>query len=164
MAGQQRCRNTVVYAFNPKKGSSEERANHYKRLANFIDFCYQEVNDTESTGQKHMREDSSNVVKGFASTEEIPQLVDRSDASTHFKDVKSLHDIAMLEICCSKMRKEIIDIEQQKKEQYPNGICIEIRMRKSGAHSFSREQNLAPFVLRIPTDTTVYDLRQEIAR
>jgi ubiquitin carboxyl-terminal hydrolase 4/11/15 len=151
-------------AFNPKKGSTGERVTYYQRFINFIDLCLQEA-EGDVAGQKRTREENGGAVMTSPGDEELPLLIARSDSSQYFKNVRTRWDVAVLEFLAAKMRTEIVRIEQAKKQAHPNGILIQVRMRKIGTISMAKDQTLAaPFVLRIASNMSVYALREEIAR
>jgi hypothetical protein len=148
--------------FNPKKGSTQERVTYYQRFVNFIDLCLQEA-EVDIAGQKRTREENLDTVMTSPADEELPLLIARSDSSQYFQKVRTRHDVAVLEFLAAKMRVEIMRIENAKKQAYPNGIIIQIRMRRIGTISMAKDQALAaPFVLRIPSAMTVYGLREEM--
>jgi ubiquitin carboxyl-terminal hydrolase 4/11/15 len=150
--------------FNPKKGSTQERVTYYQRFVNFIELCLQEA-EVDVAGQKRTREENLDTVMTSPADEELPLLIARSDSSQYFQKVRTRHDVAVLEFLAAKMRMEIMRIEHAKKQAYPDGVLIQIRMRRIGTISMAKDQALAaPFVLRIPSDMTVYGLREVIAR
>jgi ubiquitin carboxyl-terminal hydrolase 4/11/15 len=166
MSNYLRNRLGLVNAFNLKKGSTKERVAFYQRLVNFIELCQQEADtEVDVAGQKRTREDKSDVLMTSPAEEEIPELISRSDSSQYFKNVKTRFDVAVLEFLASKMRLEIMRMENGKKQAHPNGVNLQVRLKKTGTVAMAKDQDLAaPFVLRIPPDMTVYALRQEIAR
>jgi len=157
----------VVTAFNPNRGSTTDRIRWYNKVCQFIDVCYRDA-ESELAGQKRARDDTADSL--FVSPDEapLPSIRERSDSSPEFKNVERRYDLAVLEFVAKKMHANIVDMENRKKEFYPDGVVIQIRIRKHIASSFAvggKEQNLAePFVLRIASNTTVYGLREILAK
>lgn len=163
------------HVFNPKKGSSEERVKMYRHLITFLDLCQKEVDDNNSaednasTGLKRTRDenedDNVRPIPVSRSDEPIDSIIDRSDADRLLKNVSKKFDLAVLEFIAGKMRQEILNLERRQKQLFPDGIIVEVCMRKmSSYHSEKETSMVAPFVLRIPSDMTVYQLRQELAK
>jgi hypothetical protein len=91
--------------------------------------------------------------------EGISEIMDCCSRNAVFENVQSLQDVAILEFLASKMFREIIQLERKKKEVFPNGILVEVRIGcTEGSHpSFS------PLVVRIPSNTTVFQFRELMA-
>jgi ubiquitin C-terminal hydrolase len=160
----------LVNAFHPKKGSSEERVRIYRRLARFLDELYQSLLDEESeddddeilygiSGPKRVRADLSNVV-AEKRNEGLTEVMDCCYRNEYFKNVKSLQDIAILEFLAGKMFREIIQLERRKKEVFPNGVLLEVRIScTEGSYP-----SLPPLAIRVPSSTTVYQFRELMAK
>jgi ubiquitin C-terminal hydrolase len=160
----------LINAFHPKKGSSEERVRIYRRLARFLDELHQSVLDEDSgdddddeifygsSGAKRVRADLSNAASGKGN-EGITEIMDCAYRNGYFKNVQSLQDIAILEFLAGKMFREIIQLERRKKEVFPNGVLVEIRISSTeGSYP-----SLSPLAIRIPSSTTVYQFRELMA-
>lgn len=163
------------HAFHVKKGSSEARVRIYRQLLHFLDSCQRvvdeitSVEDNASTGQKRTREENeeghSRLILVSGSDEQIDAIVDKCYSDRLLKDVARKYDLAVLEFISGKMRQEILNLERRQKNLFPNGIIVEICMRRMSSYHGEKETNIvAPFVLRIPSDMTVYQLRQELAK
>ena len=164
---------TLLYTlFSPNRGTVDDRMKFHQRLDNFIDLCHKETVEEESSGLKRAREESESESKTEVTVspaeESIQALVDRSDASTTFKNVKNRYDIAILEFCSNKLRQFILRLIREKKSKYKDGATIQIIMRRpsvaSGTHFSTKDHTFAPpLVLRVPSNMTVYGLRKELA-
>ena len=161
----------LVNAFHPNKGSSEERVRIYRRLAMFLDELRQSllededseeeeddenVYDDGASGPKRVRADDSVAVRA---TQHITKLMDCSYRNSYFTNVKSLQDVAILEFLASKMFREIILLERKRKEVHPNGVLLEVRIGCTEGNYPS----LPPLVVRIPSNTTVFQFRELMA-
>jgi ubiquitin carboxyl-terminal hydrolase 4/11/15 len=148
-------------AFNPKRGSSSERVKMYNQLLTFIDQCYADA-DPEITGQKRNREDSVETGKiSVMPDEEVAAIRERCESSPIFESVTGRYDVAILEFLAGKMRQQILNLEKRRRENLPDGVCVQIMIRK-----FTKDKDstvVAPFFLRLPSTTTVYGLREKIA-
>ena len=165
---------SLAFAFDPNRGTTNDRVTYHKKLVNFIDMCYKEVeNEPDILSQKRGRDggdsdegDPATIV--VSSTEpESRGIVDRCDAHKQFDDVKSLYHVTVLAFISEKMRAEIKLLEKDQKGQTPDGITIEVRMRKSGDTTTYRDQHqriAPPLALRIPSTMTVSGLREELAK
>lgn len=141
-------------AFNPTKGTTDDRVKLFQRTSTFLEQCYGDIRDLDLTSSaREVNED------------EVAELVSRCDCSPVFENVKSMHDLAVLEFCAAKMRAEILRMIRAKKNESPGGVKICIRMKSPMVSSASRSQYLCnPMVLRISPELTVYGLRQELAK
>ena len=162
----------LLYTFlNVNRGTIDERIKFHHRLENFIDQLHKETTEEESSGLKRSREESEEVENNademvFPEGETIQGVVDRTDASQTFKNVKNKHDIAILEFCSGKFRQFILKMIKDKQCKYKDGVIIQVVMRRpSGTASFASKVNTfaVPLVLRIPSNMTVYGLREELA-
>jgi ubiquitin carboxyl-terminal hydrolase 4/11/15 len=160
--------------FNTSRGKTkEERMQLHQKLENFIDQCHKETTEEESTGLKRARDESDadsckSEVSVSPSDEEIQGLADRSDASQTFKNVKRRHDVAILEFCSNKLRKCILQMIKDEKSKFEDGVTISIAMKRpsgtTGSYNSTKEQVFsAPLIIRVPSSTTVYGLREELA-
>ena len=141
-------------AFNPSKGTTDDRVKLYQRTTTFLEQCYNEIKDLDVVDNARKVND-----------DEIPDLMARCDCSPVFENVRSLQDLAILEFCAAKMRAEILRLIRAKKDESPGGIKISIRMKSSGGAPASRSQYFCnPLVLRISSDMTVYGLREVLAK
>lgn len=164
---------SFVNAFHHKKGNTSDRVKIYNNLVTFIDECYQAIEESTlseentATGQKRTREENEwQTVRVSPEDSDLKAIVERCNSQTMFKSVRSRYDLAVLEFLAGKMRKEIIELDNRRKELNPNGIVIEICMRKVQTYYGEKPTDniVVPFVLRIPSDMTVYGLRQELAK
>jgi ubiquitin C-terminal hydrolase len=151
-------------AFNPNLGTTDERVKYFKTTSSFVHLCY----STVEAGQKRAR-DSHYEVPVSVSETLVAGLIDRSDASHYFKDVCNRFDIAILEFCLGKMRSEILNLEGRKRGVFRDGLLQRIRLRtNSGHHAASVHERalfiVAPLILRVSSDTTVYKLRLLLAK
>jgi len=156
-------------AFNPKRGSAAERVKLYNKLLTFIDQCYQDA-DPDLPGQKRSRDESLETtpepsqISASPDEDEVPAIRERCESSPNFQNVARRHDVAILEFLAGKMRAEILRLEKSQKVNYPDGVIIQVRIRKHVSSYAAKEQNIAvPLVLRVPSNTTVYRLREIIS-
>lgn len=139
-------------AFNPTKGSNDDRIKHYQRTQSFLDLCFKAVKDMDFTNSPQ------------PNLETLKELVARCDASPVFENVKSMHDLAILEFCAGKMRAEILRMIKAKKNESPGGVKIQVSMKTSDSSLGSRNSPVCvPVILRVPTSMTVHNFRQELA-
>jgi ubiquitin carboxyl-terminal hydrolase 4/11/15 len=162
----------LLSMLNPKRGTCDERIKFHQRLENFIDLCHKETAEEESTGLKRAREETDSDSKSetaVSPTEEAMQaLLDRSDASITFKDVKTRHDVAILEFCSNKLRQFILKMIKEKKKKYKDGIQIQVIMRRpsatNGGNFSTKDHTFAPpLIMRVPSSLTVHGLRETLS-
>ncbi|KAL7566209.1 hypothetical protein ACA910_011279 [Epithemia clementina (nom. ined.)] len=141
-------------AFNPTKGTTDDRVKLFQRTTTFLEQCYNDTKDLDVTlSSREVNDD------------EVKELVSRCDASPLFENVKSMHDLAILEFCAAKMRAEILRLIRVKKNESPGGVKICIRMKSPGTMPTARSQYFCnPMILRVAPGLTVYGLRQELAQ
>ena len=146
---------SFLNAFNPSKGTTEDRVRFYRRTVSFLDLCHKKFEGLEDVDASQVSEDT------------IQELVDWCATNPLLENVKSTHDLAVLEFCAGKMRKEILDFIKEKKGESSGGVTIQVRFRTEGGnHGFSTSRtsnSFGPIVLRIPNSMSVYELRAEIA-
>ena len=165
---------------NRKVSTHEARMEFHKKLENFLDECHQELEKCGegSSGLKRTREESdhdnddgnidvdkdSNVVENPEEEEIIQGLVDRCEASETFANVKTKHDVAVLEYCSHQMRHHIIRLLKEEREEKKDGVIIQVNVKEKRNHRYGGSgMSNTPILLRLPGNTTVYDLRKELA-
>jgi len=162
-------RNHMAYlhTFNPSKGTTEGRLRFLNSLNAFLEKCHEilekkDENETQSEDTTAQRRHS--FLKG-PSEDPIQEIIDLTETSTMFENVSSKYDVAILEFCASKLREETLNIIQQKKRKdLPDGALVQVRSKCYSTYASSRDTSLAgPLVLRIPSNMTVYQLREELA-
>lgn len=159
---------SFLNTFNPTKGTTEGRMKFLNELRSFVHDCHMALDKKEAdeTGEA-TSEDSPKKTMFMAGPSQttIQELVELTEDSQLFESVTSKYDVAVLEFCAGKLREEIINlIQQKKKRNYPDGILIQTRSRCFGSYASSRDNCLAgPLVVRIPSNLTVYELREELA-
>lgn len=154
---------------NPKRSSHEDRVEFYQKLQGFIELCHltsdggddDDDDDAEMTlSDENPQEDTK------AST--LPSLQERSQSSNMFQHVNTVQDLAKLEFCSKQFRKHALKLLEASTTKYENGIVIEIVMRRkrhARIVSYGDDQNFSvPLLLRVPSNMTVYGLREELAR
>lgn len=127
----------AMSAFHPKRGRLEDMVLWYNKLASFMDMCYKAGKGEE---QLHNR--------SFETDPVLEDIQNISDQSSTFKDVKSFHDYNLLYYVVEKMRRTI-------SLRRPKVKRITVNM----GSGFD-----LPLIVRIPTDMTVYGLREELAK
>jgi ubiquitin carboxyl-terminal hydrolase 4/11/15 len=159
---------TLYSLFNEKRGTIHERMQFHKKLDKFIGLCHKEIEEEEPS-LKRTREESDEADKSsdmsISNPEEetIQGLIDRSDASPTFKDVKTKLDVAVLEFCANKMRQMILKLIRKKKDEYKDGILIQVSMKRHHSTYSQGSKFASPIALRIPSTMTVFDLRKLLA-
>ena len=150
-----------------EKFSTKERVDFLNKLNQFIDLCWKEVEENETAGQKRGRgagRESSTSIPATSDFSPIRGIEERSDAQNLFT-AKSLHDLAVLDFIAKQLRREILDAEREKKAKYPDGVVVEVRLRKHSAGYYNKDGRLgASFIMRIPSSMTVYQFREQLAR
>lgn len=169
---------TLYVLFNEKRGTIEERLQFCNKLRTFLDQCQKEVEDNESSpkaaaaeNDEEMKDEGGdhddgddNGDKPSADAVEIQGLVDRSDASSTFANVKTKQDVEILGFCANKIRQLVLKLIEDKKNKYQDGVTIQVSMRKHKNAYSATTKLAAPIALRIPSTMTVYGLRQELAK
>ncbi|CAJ1966950.1 unnamed protein product [Cylindrotheca closterium] len=167
---------TVYILFNEKRGTVEDRLHFYNKLKIFLEQCQKEVEDHEESSAKtdavkdddEMKDEGGNDGDGDGKTAadagEIQGLIDRTDASPTFTNVKTQRDVEILGFCANKIRQLILKLITDKKNLYSDGITIQISMRKHKTAYSSSTKLATPIALRIPSTMTVYGLRKELAK
>jgi hypothetical protein len=138
---------------------------HYNRLVNFISLATLDA-ESDASRLKRARE-NSDMFDPLPSPDEpaIQGLIDRCESSLQFQNVARRYDIAVLEFIAGKMRKEILKMESEEKEASPDGALIIVRPRIYNPRAISKDKNIAsPVILRIPSNLTVYGLRELLAK
>ena len=172
------CRHPSLFysLFNPNRGTMEERMQFHKKLDRFIDICHKEISECETTGIKRGREEresdgdagTKSDLAVSPSEDSIQGLLDRCDTSHTFKDVKTRHDVAILEFCAKKLRQYILKLVNEKRNKYKDGYEINIVMRRprnpSSIYDYSNKNFTTPMIVRLQSNTTVYSLRKELAK
>jgi ubiquitin C-terminal hydrolase len=160
----------VLTVLNAARSTTEDRARFHKKLEDFIDACYLKFSGDESTGQKRARDEDpeSETVPSVSEDNNVPGLVQVSDASEVFQGVSIQKDLAILEFCSSKLRQYAKELEKEKVERRSRGgVCIQAGTERQsgpfGGRPASSEVLMFPLVLRIPSNMTVYQLRNELA-
>ena len=122
----------VARAMHPKRGTTEDKVRFYRQLTAFIQDCY------GVDSQKRTRDEMEETTTVFIDA--------ACRNSTHFKEVKSETDLAILKFIARKLHNEILRRSQE-------SVLIEVKLRKA--------QNVIgePFVIRISSETTVFQLR-----
>ena len=177
----------VMKILNLKRGTNAERFDLHKKIDDFVDTC---TRDSDKASNKRAREEEGEAdasssplqeqtisadtecVLVSADEDEVPAVVERSEASTTLTKVKNRYDLAVLEQCAAKLCRMIVDdIKSSKRNDNKDGLLIAVVSRRSppnfGSTSYSsaQEKNFGhPLILRIPSRMTVYGLREELAK
>ncbi|KAL3943828.1 MAG: hypothetical protein SGBAC_002079 [Bacillariaceae sp.] len=168
---------TVYILFNEKRGTVDDRLQFYNKLKKFLDQCQKEVEQFESSPKTAVVNDDEEMKEGggddddgdsdgklSANAGEIQGLIDRTDASPTFTNVKTKRDVEILGFCANKIRQLILKLINDKKNKYNDGITIQVSMRKHKTAYSSSTKLATPIALRIPSTMTVYGLRKELAK
>lgn len=170
---------------NPKRMKSEKEK-FYKTLCSFVNRCYAslEVSNALRGASKIGSDDveldscdgndsedgkmspTSTVVSRLGATAvddepDVQSLEEICEASSTFKKVTSVEDVAKLEFCCKKFRQYLKNLKVTNRSDFINGAEIQVTFNRK-----SRLVNKAtakPIVLRIAPNTTVFRLREIIA-
>ena len=150
----------VIRVFNVKRSDDEARINYYKRFVGFLDLCYSELDKDTNVPKRPRIDDEAITTSG--EEEPIEALRNRSDTSSMFKNVNTVHDLAILEALAFKLRENLLAAEKNKRKEHPDGILLRVGVRKAAA--YARDQvKAAPLLLRVPPGMTVFGLREELA-
>jgi len=172
--------------FNPTRATQEERKEFKKKIDDFVEDCYASLSneDNDSTGGlKRTKEDatesvvddmlssplsSSSKISSFEEKKESISVDDRllecSAKSDTFSNVKSLEDLAILQECSKKFGEYIDNDCQLVPKSSPDPIIIEVRIGKNSLTGYSNAHfGKNPIMLRLPGNTTIYELRGEVA-
>jgi ubiquitin carboxyl-terminal hydrolase 4/11/15 len=166
--GYLRNQTAFLTIFNPRKGSTEARMKFVKEVKIFVSKCNETLEqggylktDTDGGAEHTLGKIRLTTDKH---REEVSGLIELSNSSTVFQNVSSIFDVAVLEFCAGKLQKEILNIiRQNKKEQFPDGAIIEVRSRYQKNRTPRDYMPGAPLLIRIPSNMTVYELREELA-
>ena len=150
---------------NATRSTSEEKIEFLKKLDAFLNECYLEFEIDDTSGSKRTRDAAAK--EGEEGLEDAIQgATDRS--SMPFSSVKTRHDVAVLEFCAEKLRQLIVNLMQREKERSREGILVQLGIREAKGpltDYSSRNGSVSNcLVLRLPTNLSVYDLREELAR
>jgi len=167
----------IYKVLNVSRSTIEEKIEFYKELETFLDECHLELEKDESSGLKRTREDDENPDDEsveMQSDSTAPEKVENSKPgmihfpSSSFPNVRTRHDVGVLEFCANKLRQLIFNLMAREKEKNSEGVVIQIGIRQPGrsssSYSTSRHGSLIScLAIRIPGNLCVYDLRAELA-
>ena len=110
-------------AFHPSKGNSEGRVRMYRRLVNFVEQCHKATEGDDTAGQKRTREENGDAshspgvmngghhhhhkIHATAGDEPVKEIMQTCETSSHFRNVETKHDVAVLELLAGKVFAEI---------------------------------------------------------
>jgi Ubiquitin carboxyl-terminal hydrolase len=175
----------LMKILNPRRGTTVERFELYQKLDSFVSSCIREI---DKASNKRAREEEGNddtapnpqditisvdseFITVTADEEDLPALIELSNASPTFKMVKTRFDLAVLENCSAKLRRMILDTSGKSKKKNKEGYLIQVYSRRStpvtggGTYSSAQEKSFVnPLVLRVPASMTVYGLREALSK
>jgi len=163
----------IYKILNASRSSVEDKIEYYKKMEEFLNECYVELEKDEASGSKRTREDdgkadgeSVEMHSNSTGSEKSEKLTHgRIDcSSTKFPNVRTRHDVGVLEFCANKLRQFIFNLIQKSSKS----ILIQVGVRQSSGsstdYSTSRHGLLSTcLVLRLPGHLSVYGLREELA-
>lgn len=132
--------------------------------------------NSQPTPMEHTITADTEITMCSPSEPEVPALVELSESSTAFVSVKRRHDVALLDACATKLRRMIIESIEEKhfKKNNEGGYLVQVHLRRcsslSGSsssftsHSHQHTPIGNPFVVRAPSNMTVYAFREEMAK
>lgn len=92
---------------------------------------------------------------------DIPKLESICKSSTHFQNVRSAQDVAILEFCSKKFYRYTKNLVSEKRIQNRDGEEIQLIFKRTGKmRNIDVNAGLAPIVLRLSPHTSVFDLRR----
>jgi ubiquitin carboxyl-terminal hydrolase 4/11/15 len=144
------------------------RMTFHQKLENFLNECYEVVSKEESGGLKRAREDFDDEVAMDDDNEIVESenvlrgLVERSNASESFCNVRTKRDFAILEFCANKLRQMILGEIKKPSAGYQNGVIVQVSFTKE-THYNDVESITSPLVVRVPCSMTVFEFRQLLA-
>lgn len=173
---------------SPKRFTHEDRAKFYQKLEAFIDLCHassdghDSEHDAASSDDAEMMSSDAENPQGEKSKYENPQgeesqygalpsLEERCQGSSSFRNVNTVHDLAILEYCSMQARKHILRLLEESTSKNKEGIVINIVMRHKQYMASPRVTSYGnssafsiPLCIRIPATMTVYGLREVLAQ
>lgn len=156
-----------VSLFNVSKGTTEGRVKFLREFQDFLTKCQDVLekhkeNQAEGIEEKKPRRQS---ILTAPSNDSIPGIVELCHESKQFENVSSEMDVAILQFCAGKIRDEILNlIRLKKKKELPDGVIVQTKCRRFGSFASSRDNGfVGPLILRLPSNMTVYELREELA-
>lgn len=170
---------------NPRRGTNSERYELYQKIEKFITSCIQETDKASNKRAREEEEEADSTTAQqdqttsstekecevvSAEEEDLPALLKACENSSTFMDVKNRFDVAVLEVCATKLKRYILDSIKNSRKKNKEGYFIQVNSRRSSANggtSFStcsEKSFVNPVVLRIPANMTVYGLREELAK
>jgi ubiquitin carboxyl-terminal hydrolase 4/11 len=175
---------TLTKILNPRRGTTAERFELYQKLDSFVSSCIREID--KASNKRAREEEGSNpstpnpqdtisadseFITVNPEEEDLPALIELSNASSTFKMVKTRFDLAVLENCSAKLRRMILETAGKSKKKNKEGYLIQVYSRRStsvtGGSTYSSAQDKSfvnPLVLRVPASMTVYGLREALAK
>ncbi|VEU37710.1 unnamed protein product [Pseudo-nitzschia multistriata] len=167
----------IYKILNVSRSSIEEMIEYYEKLVEFLDECYLELEKHNDSELKHTGNHDENT-KGEAIEMQSTSTGSEKSGngtrgmidcpSTRFPNVRTRHDIGVLEFCADKLRELIYDRMCREKKKNSEGVVIQVGIRKpsgsSTTHTTNRHGLLSTcLVLRLPCNLSVYGLRKELA-
>jgi len=167
----------IVRLLHVKRSSTEEKFEFYEKLESFLKNCYTALEKDESSGLKRTREeengycDNKNMEMHHVYSENsggdiIQGLVDCESAL--FVGVKTRYDVGVLGFCSIQLRQFIVDQMRDIKEKHKNGVIVQFGFKQIPSFSTynirRRDLLTPPLVLRLTGNSSVYSLREVLAR
>eukprot|EP00934_Nitzschia_sp_Nitz4_P003886 Nitzschia sp. Nitz4//scaffold1_size375055//313508//317176//NITZ4_000326-RA/size375055-processed-gene-0.464-mRNA-1//-1//CDS//3329541195//3876//frame0 len=162
----------LLSAFNPRRGTVEECVQLTKKVVSFLEQCHRVIARHEAEKEKEKEEQPEPESEVFeveaeaevdnAMDEIIAALLDCCNDSPTFKNVRSRHDVAVLEFCLRKLRQYILRKVTLKQGSCRDGVEVNVIMTRPQP-SGKIDKFVQPFVMRFPASTTVYNLREMLA-
>ena len=85
-----------------------------------------------------------------------------------FHGARNLEDVLILQYCGEKFRQWCMGVQEEKQKRLKDGVIIQVQMQESNQRIYStRVVNKCftiPFIMRIPSNMTVYELRVAIGK
>jgi len=156
---------------NPTRKTHEERIAFHKKLVNFLNRCYscqecksalQSADDDENDGKMSP---TSTVVSRLGATvvNSVQSLEELCHLSSMFRNITTAQDVAGLQFCSNKFLQTATNMVKKKKDEYRDGVDIQIDFRKPGVIGLSDKPCGLPLILRISPTLSVYGLRKILA-
>ncbi len=151
---------------NSTRSKDEDRREFYCKLVKFIQGCkkcsdsdYPDKDSTEDvpmegTDQPKQNERKSN--RADAKDESLT-LEEYSEMSSQFKTIRTPREVEVLEYCAMKYLQFLASLRSKKKSLSEDGVVAQFTITKD-------MQKIGPFVMRIPSNINVSNLRDLIGR
>ena len=149
----------------PRRSKHEERIEFYGKLLTFIQRCKQcsdsvvsdkaPMDDVPMEGTDYGTQNESGPDRDVTEEVESQTLEEYSEMSTQFKTIRTPTELEIIEYCAKKYLQYISSLASTKKSLSEDGVLVQFVVKKD-------RQTVGPFVVRIPRNLTISNLRDLI--